>query len=343
MEIAKHAYRAGDIVEVPAQSVEGDDGRVELAAGRLLITADLATVDRIAVDALVADGGDQGYVAFWRRHGDGVPVDQEETVIHRHEVGGVRFAMGDDQVRSGRLGAIGQAVKASGEPGEIGGTGRQEATRGLRERPAVPRAIGLEQEGGQIAVTTEPEDMPGRAPPYRWRGLMQGDNHVKHQAAKSRIRVRAERIGVASHEREDADRVLVIKAAQDLAITCRDRRYHELQAHIIAERGGRGEGALESFEHGLPRLAHPVLVIEIVDRDEMELTTFVNELPVVATATFRHMRQRRGTQAPAVGQCCFQALRHQVGWRATHTSHLPFTPAKATPDYSGPSRVMMQA
>jgi hypothetical protein len=54
--VAEQAYPAGEVVEVPAQSVEGNDGGVELAAGRLMV----------AVGVLAASGGDQGYVAFWR-------------------------------------------------------------------------------------------------------------------------------------------------------------------------------------------------------------------------------------------------------------------------------------
>src|SRR5258708_37383113 len=84
MAVAEQAYRAGEVVEVPAQSVEGEDGGVELSAGRLLV----------AVDALVTGGGDQGYVAFWRGKGGGVPVHPADAARHRPEVGRRRLTPG---------------------------------------------------------------------------------------------------------------------------------------------------------------------------------------------------------------------------------------------------------
>ena len=57
--VPEQADRAGEVVEVPAQPVEGDDGGVEFAAGCLLV----------AVGVLGAGGGNQGYVAFWRGEG----------------------------------------------------------------------------------------------------------------------------------------------------------------------------------------------------------------------------------------------------------------------------------
>jgi hypothetical protein len=120
--VAEQAYPAGEVVEVPAQSVEGNDGGVELAAGRLMV----------AVGVLAASGGDQGYVAFWRGKGGGVPVDQDEAAAHRHEVGRVRLAVGDDRVRPGRNSGIGQAIEARGEPREIRGAGYPKSARGWR-------------------------------------------------------------------------------------------------------------------------------------------------------------------------------------------------------------------
>ena len=79
-------------------------------------------------------------------------------------VGWVRLAMGDDQVGWGLGGGCGQAVEGRGELGEIGGAGQQDGGARVRERPAVPRATGVEKEGGQIVLTGEAGDMPGRRP-----------------------------------------------------------------------------------------------------------------------------------------------------------------------------------
>jgi hypothetical protein len=86
----------------------------------------------VAVGVLAAGGGDQGYVAFGRGKGGGIPVDQDETAVHRHEVGRVRLAVGDDRVRPGRNSGISQAVEARGELREIRGAGYPKSARGWR-------------------------------------------------------------------------------------------------------------------------------------------------------------------------------------------------------------------
>src|SRR5215469_7810478 len=90
MSVAEHAYRAAEVVQVPAQSVEGDDYGAEFNASRLLV----------ALDALVGGGDDQRHVAFGRSKTDGIPVDQDETAVHSHDVARVRLAVSDDHVRS---------------------------------------------------------------------------------------------------------------------------------------------------------------------------------------------------------------------------------------------------
>ena len=97
---------------------------------------------------------------------------------------------------------------------------------------------------------------------------MQGGDHVQRPAAKQRIGVRAEPIGAASQERENADGVPVIKAAQESAVACCERRDHERQARLIPQHGSGAQRTRKSVEHRLPRLAQPVLIIGIVDRDE---------------------------------------------------------------------------
>jgi hypothetical protein len=69
--VAEQAYRAGQVVEVPAQPVQGDDRGVKLAIGRLLVAIEVPGAH-----------GDQGYVAFRRGEGDGVPVDQDQATVH---------------------------------------------------------------------------------------------------------------------------------------------------------------------------------------------------------------------------------------------------------------------
>src|SRR5262249_608229 len=121
MAVAEQAYRASEVVKVPAQSVQGDDRGIELAAGRLLV----------AVGAPIAGSGYQAYVAFWRGKGGGVPVDQDEASVHRHEVARVRLAVGDDRVRSCRSSDVGQAVEARDELYEIRAARYQQAARGV--------------------------------------------------------------------------------------------------------------------------------------------------------------------------------------------------------------------
>jgi hypothetical protein len=48
VSVAEEANRTGEVIEVPAQPVKGDDSPVEPPAGGLLV----------AVDAFVAGGGD---------------------------------------------------------------------------------------------------------------------------------------------------------------------------------------------------------------------------------------------------------------------------------------------
>ena len=49
-------------------------------------------------------------------------------------------------------------------------------------------------------------------------------------------------------ERLDADRVPGVETAQDRSAVRRDRRQHELQSGVVAERGGRLEGTIEHRE-----------------------------------------------------------------------------------------------
>ncbi len=60
MAVAEQAYRAGEVVEVPAQSVQGDNGGVELAAGRLLVAVGASPViAHRVVGQVPAHGGGQ--------------------------------------------------------------------------------------------------------------------------------------------------------------------------------------------------------------------------------------------------------------------------------------------
>ena len=61
-----------------------------------------------------------------------------------------RKHVGDDPVCSCGRGDAGQVVEARGEPGEIRGAGCRQAVLVLRERPAVPRAPRVEEEGIQV-------------------------------------------------------------------------------------------------------------------------------------------------------------------------------------------------
>lgn len=61
MVLAEQACRDGEVIEVPAQPLEGDQGGVGFAACGLLVV----------IEALAPSGGDQGQVAFRRGKGDG--------------------------------------------------------------------------------------------------------------------------------------------------------------------------------------------------------------------------------------------------------------------------------
>ena len=115
----------------------------------------------------------------------------------------MRLAVGDDRVRSRWASDIGQAVEARGKLSEIRGAGYQKSACGFGVRPAVPRAIGVEEEGSQVAPACEAENMVGRAACNYGSGLMQRGDHVQCQAAKPRIGVGAERVAVTGKEREN--------------------------------------------------------------------------------------------------------------------------------------------
>src|SRR5258708_16833894 len=113
MAVAKEAYRAGEVVEVPAHPVHGDDGGLDLAPGRLLVT----------IDVLAAGGDDQRQVTFRRGKGGGVPGGPGQAAAHRHEGGRVAVAVGGDLVCS-RPAREDAAGGRSRRPPREGGTAR---------------------------------------------------------------------------------------------------------------------------------------------------------------------------------------------------------------------------
>src|SRR5689334_3272689 len=123
--------RAGQVVEIPAGPVQGQHGRVERAAGRLLIP--VRTLTRLA--------NDQREVAFRRGQAGRVPVDQHQAPARGQQVGRVRLAVRNDRVPGpGGRGGPGQPAERRGEIGQVRGVGQQQAACPLGERPAVPPA-----------------------------------------------------------------------------------------------------------------------------------------------------------------------------------------------------------
>ena len=149
---------------------------------------------------------------------------------------------------------------------------------------------------------------------------MQRDHHVERQVPQPYIGVGPERKGTTLQEREDGNGVAGVEAAHELTIAGGNGRHHELQARRFAQRGGRGERAVESLEHRFSRVAHPVLVVQIVNGHELGLTRLVHHSPVMAAAALRHVLHRAGTHPPTLGQRLPQPLRRQVNRRASHAS-----------------------
>ena len=230
----------------------------------------------------------------------------------------MRFTVGDDLVSARRTGEIDEPVKSRGELGDIGGTGNEQVSRGLREWPAVPWKAGVEQEGLQVASAGETGHMTGCAVADRGSGLVQRRDHVQCTPAKPLISVGAERMGSAGQEREHADGVSAVKTAEEIAVASRKRGHDELKSRLVSERGRGTQGAGESFEHGLPGLAYPALIVQIIDGDEARLAISAGQLPVVAAAAFRHVLKRSSMDPPAIGQLLPQTLRGQVRWKASH-------------------------
>jgi hypothetical protein len=153
--------------------------------------------------------------------------------------------------------------------GEIRGPGCRLAVGGLRERPAVPRASRVEEEGVQVAPAGEAGYVDRRELADRGSGLVQGRDQLQRLPAEPLVRVGAERVRAAGQKREDRDSVPAAKTAHELAAPGRNRCCHGLQARSVPEFSRRAQRALEPPERPLPRVAKPVLAVEIIDRDEM--------------------------------------------------------------------------
>ena len=94
----------GEIVEIPSFAVERHGVRIWLMAGGL----------RVMLGAYLVEA-DEPQVSFGRCEADGVPIDQHENVVDRHEVGAVRLSMGYDDRRGQLLGGPIEAIETAPE------------------------------------------------------------------------------------------------------------------------------------------------------------------------------------------------------------------------------------
>ena len=102
-------------------------------------------------------------------------------------------------------------------------------------------------------------------------------------------------------EREEGNRVPWPDSTQRLAAAREDGRHNELQARV-PERSGRVEGTAETLARGLAGLPEPLLLVEVVHRDEPALAAGVGHHPVVAPGSDSGIVGGLDGEAPAVGQ-----------------------------------------
>ena len=77
MRGVEELHRTGDVIEIPAQCIEGHGRRIDRVAGRGLISA----------ERVIAFRCQHPQVTFGRCEGDRVPVDEHKDAGHREIAG----------------------------------------------------------------------------------------------------------------------------------------------------------------------------------------------------------------------------------------------------------------
>ena len=305
MEVAEQAYGAGQVVEVPARPVQGDDGGVEVAADRLLVV----------VNALAAGGGDQGYVAFGRGESGGVPVDQDQAAPTDMRLAGCGSPWVMTRPPPRRwLRPGGRRPRRAGRDPRCGSPADGAPVRRRGRRPKRGR---VEEEASRSSRPAKLGAGGARGPGRQgWPDAARRSCPAPGRAATDRCTCRTGRNGRQERETQTAYRSSTRRssrpsqAARGATTNARPARSRSC--------GGGAQGTPKPVEYRLPRVTQPVLIIKIIDRDETSQAILAGHFSVVTAPALRHIVCQRRMKVPALGQRRCQAIRNQVRWRASH-------------------------
>ena len=189
--------------------------------------------------------------------------------------------------------------------------------RRLGERSARPHPVYIQECSFEVMATRQIEARRAHGRTDRSRCLVELRQHRDDGTAAVVVVFEvAELSCLAFDEREESDRVVRIEPAQRLPVACGERRDHEVQAGTPESDRGV-EGALQTVERNVARIAEPRLLVEVVDGDETADAGLVRDLPVVAARAHRQVLGGVDVEVPAVAEriddgAHFEAVRRRL-------------------------------